>query len=85
MSASITKSLEQVKGKLGAYSHGARLPAGLDKSKLEDARIQYDQLKQGWADASAAATQGNLGDALKKASSLKDALAKLLELLGIKS
>lgn len=85
MSASIPKSLTQAKAKLDAYSRGAHMPADMDKTELEQAKAQYEQLKQAWADASAAATQGNLGDALKKASPLKDALAKLVEMLGIKS
>jgi hypothetical protein len=85
LSASMPKSLSAVKAKLDAYSHGAHMPAGMDKTKLADAKTQYDQLKQTWADASAAATQGNLGDAIAKAASAKDVLAKLIELLGIKS
>ena len=85
LNTSMPKSLDEVKAKLDAYSKGAHLPRGLDKAKLADAKTQYDQLKQGFADASAAATQGNVGDAFKKASALKDGLAKLMELLGIKS
>jgi DNA repair exonuclease SbcCD ATPase subunit len=85
LSASAPKSLDEVKQKLDAYSHGAKMPAGMDKAKLADAKAQYDQLKQGWADASAAAQQGNLTDAMAKASSWKEGLAKLMELLGIKS
>ena len=85
LSTSMPKSLDEVKKKLDAYSHGAHMPAGLDKDKLSDAKAQYEQLKQTWADASSAATQGNLGDALKKASAIKDVLPKLMEMLGIKS
>jgi hypothetical protein len=61
------------------------MPAGMDKTKLADAKTQYEQLKQSWADASSAVTQGNLADAMKKASDMKDLLAKLKEMLGIKS
>jgi|SRR5580658_6718813 ATP-dependent Clp protease ATP-binding subunit ClpA len=85
LSASMPKSLDEVKDKLNAYSHGAHMPAGMDKAKLADAKTQYDQLKQTWTDATAAATQGNLGDAMAKAASVKDVLAKLMEMLGIKS
>jgi hypothetical protein len=85
LNASIPKSLDAVKAKLNGYARGAHPPVGLDKDKLEEAKTQYEQLKQGWADASAAAAQGNLGDAVKKASVIKEALAKLLELLGIKT
>jgi membrane-bound lytic murein transglycosylase B len=85
LSASMPKSLDQVKAKLDSYSHGAQLPKGLDKAKLADAKTQYDQLKQTWADASSAATQGNLADAMKKVAGAKDLLAKLMQVLGIKS
>lgn len=85
LSASMPKSLDEVKAKLNAYSHGAHMPAGMDKAKLGDAKTQYEQLKQTWADATSAATSGNLADAMKKASDAKDVLAKLKEMLGIKS
>lgn len=85
LNTSMPKSLNQVKARLDAYSHGAHMPAGMDKTKLEDAKTQYDQLKQSWTDASAAAAQGNLSDAMKKASGIKDALANLMQMLGIKS
>jgi len=85
LSATMPTSLDEVKNKLNAYSHGAHMPAGMDKAKLADAKTQYEQLKQTWADASAAATQGKLGDAMAKAASAKDVLAKLMEMLGIKS
>jgi hypothetical protein len=84
LSASMPKSLDEVKAKLNAYSHGAHMPAGMDKTKLNDAKSQFEQLKQTWADATSSATQGNLADAMKKASDAKDVLAKLKELLGIK-
>ena len=85
LNVSVPKAMDQVKTKLNAYAHGAHMPAGLDKDKLAEAKTQYEQLKQIWADASAAASQGNLGDALKKASAIKGVLAKLMEMLGIKS
>ena len=84
-SASMPKSLNQVKARLDAYSHGARLPAGMDKSQLDDAKAKYEQLKQSWADAASAATQGNLRDAMSKMPSIQDMLAKLKDMLGIKS
>jgi hypothetical protein len=83
LSESMPKSMDQINGKLDAYSHGAKMPAGMDKSTLAGVKEQYSQ--RNWTEASAAAQQGNLGDAVQKASSLKDVLAKLMEMLGIKS
>jgi len=84
-SETFPKSLEEAKRRLDAYSHGARLPEGLEKEMLPDARVQYDQLKQGWSDASASFQRGNLADATKKAAELKEGMAKLAELLGMKT
>jgi len=83
LNESMPKSMDAVKAKLDAYSR--HLPAGMDQEKLATAKTQYQQLKQTWVDATAAATQGNLGDAIKKSSGLKDLLAQLKEMLGIKS
>ncbi|HTZ33712.1 MAG TPA: hypothetical protein VMH31_14725 [Methylomirabilota bacterium] len=83
LNESLPKSMDAVKAKLEAYSR--HLPAGMDKDKLAEAKTQYEQAKQTWGDATAAATQGNLGEAIKKSSVLKELLAQLKEFLGIKS
>jgi len=83
LNESLPKSMDAVKAKLDAYSK--HLPAGMDQDKWAAAKAQYEQLKHTWADASAAAAQGNLGDAIKKTSGLKDLLTQLKEMLGIKS
>ncbi len=84
-SESFPKSLEEIRRRLDAYSHGAKLPEGLEKEMLPDAKSQFDQLKQGWSDAVASFQQGNLAYATKKASELQEGLAKLAEMLGMKS
>jgi hypothetical protein len=83
LNQSMPKSMDAVKAKLDAYSR--HRPAGLDQDKLAEAKTQYEQLKQTWAEAAAAAAQGNLGDAIKKASGLKEVLTQLMTMLGIKS
>lgn len=84
LNQSLPKSMDAVKKKLDAYARGAHMPEGLDKDKLAEAKTEYDHLKQDWEDAKAAAQQ-DLGDALKKASGVKDELEKLKEELGTKS
>jgi len=84
LNESIPRSMNEVKRRLDAYSHGARLPSGMDKEMLEEAKTQYEQLKQTWTEASSAATQGNLGEAIQKATGMQDALAKLKEAVGMK-
>ena len=85
LNESIPKSLEQVKYRLYAFSHGARLPEGMEKDGLEEAEEQYAQLKQSWAEATGAATQGNLREAIEKGTGVKEALAELRETLGFKT
>lgn len=84
LNESMPKSMDQVKNRIDAYSHGARMPEGLDKDVLEEAKKQYAELKQSWENAKAAAQQGNLGDAIQKSTGLRDAVAKLKAMLGIK-
>src|SRR6516162_5347348 len=84
LNQSAQKAMDEVKRRLDAYSHGARLPAGLDKSQLNDAKTQYEQLKRQWSEAAATAREGNLPEAIAKASIWKEGLAKLMDLLGIK-
>ena len=83
-SQTFPKTLEAVHWRIEAYSHGAKLPAGLDQQILDDAKTQYATLKQGWSDAAATFQQGGLVAACQKASVLKDALPKLMESLGMK-
>jgi DNA repair exonuclease SbcCD ATPase subunit len=83
-SSTVPKTLNQIKAKLDAYAHGARLPEGMDKSQLDDAKAKYEQLKQSWTDAASQATRGNLRDAMNKIPGIQETLAKLKETLGIK-
>jgi len=83
LNESVSRYLEAVKAKLDAYSRGARMPEGVDKTKLAEAKEEYARLKKEWADASAEAAKGALEDARKKASLLKDQLSKLMAELGI--
>ena len=84
LNQSLPKSMEQVKNRIDAYSHGARMPEGLDKDMLEEAKKEYADLKQRWENAKAAAQQGDWGDAIQKSTGLQDAIAKLKEMLRIK-
>jgi HEPN domain-containing protein len=84
LNESLPKSMEQVKNRIDAYAHGARMPEGLDKDMLEEAKTQYADLKQRWDNAKASAQQGNWGDAIQKSTGLQDAIAKLKEMLQIK-
>jgi len=70
---SITKSLKEAKAKLDGYASGARLPKGLSRSKLNQAKAQYEQLKQKWEETWAESRR----DASKKGEELKGEVEKV--------
>ncbi len=83
LNESVPKSFYEVQVKLDGYKKYGRLPKGVDGAQMETAAAQFDQLKQGWADAKAAYKTGHFADAMQKASSFSEGLQKLKELLGI--
>ena len=85
LSQSAPKPMNEVQAKLDAYKKNGKLPPGVDQTTMDSAKAQFDQLKQSWADATAAYKNGNLADAMQKASTLKEGLQKLKDLLGIQS
>ena len=85
LNESLSKTMAQVNGKLDAYSRGARMPEGMDKGALEEAKKQYAELKQKWAEAVSSANTGDLREAIRKGTDVKELLEKLKEMLGIKT
>jgi uncharacterized phage infection (PIP) family protein YhgE len=80
---SLPKAMDQVNARIYAYSHGARMPEGMDQDVLEEAKAEYARMKQGWEDAKAAAANGKLGEAIEKGTGVKEFLTKLQDMLGI--
>jgi hypothetical protein len=84
VSAELPKMVEAIKGKVDALAKTKKLPAGIDKAKLEGAKTGLAEITQGWADADAAFKAGNISDALAKANVLKGKAAEIMASLGIK-
>jgi HEPN domain-containing protein len=84
LNESLPKSMDQIKNRIDAYSHGARMPEGMDKEVLEEAKKEYADLKEKWEKAKEYARQGQLGDAIQKTTGLNEAIAKLKAALRIK-
>jgi gas vesicle protein len=76
LSGSLPQSVQEVGTKIAALTKTHKLPA--------DAGAQFDAIKQGWGDATTAFQGGNLADAITKANVVKDKLASLRTLLGMK-
>jgi hypothetical protein len=85
LNATAPKSMNEVQIKLDAYKKYGRLPTGVAQETMDEAETQFDQLKQGWADSTAAYKGGHFAEAMKKASLFKDGLEKLRERLGLPS
>ena len=81
ISAELPKMVEGIKAKVEALGKAKKLPAGVDKAKLEGAKAGLGELTQGWADAENAFKGGNLSDALAKANELKGKAGALMAAL----
>jgi len=73
--------VEEIKAKVEALGKAKKLPAGMDKAKLEAAKAGVDELTKEWADAEGAFKGGNLSDALAKGNALKGKAGALMAAL----
>ena len=71
MSNGVPKMAEVIKSRVDILSQSKKLPAGLDKDKLESAKAGLASLNQTWTEASAAFQSGNMTDAIAKAQAAK--------------
>ena len=81
--AALPQAMESVKGKLDSLTSMKKLPAGMDKAKLEDAKSGLAAANKSWADAVDAFKAGNLTDAVAKAGAAKEKATALLQSLGV--
>ena len=78
MSGGVPKMAEAIKSRVDILSQSKKLPAGLDKDKLEGAKAGLATLNQSWTEASDAFKSGNMTDAVAKATAAK---AKAVEVM----
>ncbi len=71
MSGGLPKMAEAIKSRVDILSQSKKLPAGLDKDKLESAKAGLASLNQSWTEASDAAKAGNMTDAIAKGQAAK--------------
>ncbi len=83
VSAELPKMVDGIKAKVEALGKAKKLPAGMDKAKLESAKAGLGELTQGWADAESAFKGGNLSGALAKANELKGKAGALMAALEV--
>lgn len=85
MSASLPKTVEEIKAKIDALVKSKKLPAGMDKEKLEGAKTGYTEITDVWNQAMEAFKAGNVADALAKAKTVKEKAAEIMTNLGMKA
>jgi len=83
MSGSVPKMVEDIKAKLDGLAKNKKLPKNMDKGKLEGAKAGLAEITQTWADAEKAFKDGNMADALSKATTVKDKANEIMITLGI--
>jgi hypothetical protein len=71
MSGGLPKMAEAIKSRVDILSQSKKLPAGLDKDKLEAAKAGLASLNQSWTEATDAAKAGNMSDAIAKGQAAK--------------
>ena len=67
VSGGVPQMAAAIKSRLEILSQSKKLPAGLDKEKVEGARTGLEAVNKNWTEASDAARSGNLADAVGKA------------------
>ncbi|OPY05842.1 MAG: hypothetical protein A4E67_01753 [Syntrophaceae bacterium PtaB.Bin038] len=83
MSGGLPKMLDAIKSRLDILSQSRKLPAGLDKEKLEGAKGGYETAAKMWEEAKAAFAGGNATDALAKGKTVKEKAVEVMTALGM--
>jgi len=82
-SAGVPKMAEAIKSRVDILSKSKKLPAGLDKAKLDDAKTGLASLNESWTQASDAFKAGNMTDAVAKATAAKDKAVQVMTALNM--
>jgi uncharacterized phage infection (PIP) family protein YhgE len=83
MSGGLPNMLDAIKSRLDILSQSKKLPATLDKEKLEGAKGGYEAAARMWEDAKAAFAGGNLADATAKGKNVKEKAVEVMTALGM--
>lgn len=81
LSTGLPGVVAEVQKKVDAIAKTKHLPAGVDQATFDEAKNSLAQATQAWTDAQGAQANGNLADALAKATTVKDLLVKVLTAL----
>ena len=85
MSASLPKTVDDIKAKIEAFTKSKKLPAGIDKGTLDSAKAGLETITNTWSAAQEAFKTGDVADALAKAATVKDKAAEIMATLGMEA
>lgn len=83
MSGSLPGMVEAISAKVAELSKARRLPKGMDKETVENAKAGLEMMQAAWGEAGAAASAGNVMDAVAKATTVKEKAGEVMAMLGM--
>jgi hypothetical protein len=83
LSGGLPKMMDAIKSRVDILSASKKLPAGMDKAKLESAKSGLAAATSDWAAAQELSKAGKLTDAIAKGNSVKDQAAQIMQSLGM--
>ena len=83
MSGGVPKMVTAIQSRVDILSQSKKLPAGLDRSKVDAAKSNLTAVNQTWTEASEAYKAGNFSDAIGKATAAKNQAAEIMTALNM--
>jgi hypothetical protein len=83
ISGGVPQMAAAIKSRVDILSQSKKLPAGLDKAKLDGAKSGLAALNQSWTEASEAFKSGNVTDAVAKGRAAKDKAVEVMTALNM--
>lgn len=83
--ADLPNMVGAIQSRVDILSKSKKLPKNLDSATFESAKSGLEMMKSTWTEATAAASSGNVLDAVAKAQTVKDKGAEVMKALGMTS
>ena len=83
VSNGVPRMAEAIKSRVDILSQSKKLPAGLDKAKVDDAKAGLASVNQSWTQASDAYKSGDVSSAVVKARAAKDKAVEIMTALNM--
>jgi len=83
VSNGVPKMAEAIKSRVDILAQSKKLPAGLDKAKVDDAKAGLASVNESWTQASDAYKSGDVSGAVVKATAAKDKAVAIMTALNM--